>query len=243
MSLPTLSVWIGFDPREAASFAVARSSMNRHVIAPVKARGLILSELIDRGLYRRPMERRNGRLIDVLSIRPDYDGSISTEHANARFLVPFVADGGWALFCDADILFRANVDMMAKELDPTKAAYCVKHRYEPKPGVKMDGQLQTAYARKNWTSFMIWNVGHEANKRLTLDMVNSLPGRDLHRLCWLDDTEIGELDPGWNWLVGHSAPSIDPKVVHFTEGTPDMPGYEDCEYADEWRAELQRWAA
>jgi hypothetical protein len=237
------SVFIGFDPREAASFAVARSSLRRHAITPIAPRGLILSDLIRSGLYKRPMERRNGRLIDVLSVRSDYDGSISTEHANARFLVPFIADSGWALFCDADILFRANIDMLAKSLDPTKAVYCVKHRYEQKPGVKMDGQVQTAYARKNWTSFMIWNVGSESNKRLTLEMANSLPGRDLHRLCWLEDDEIGELDPAWNWLVGHSDPSIEPKACHFTEGTPDMDGYSDCAFADEWRAELERWAA
>ena len=236
------SIYIGFDPREAASFAVARSSLKKHAIAPIRARGLILSDLVKAGLYKRPMERRNGRLVDVLSIRPDYDGSISTEHANARFFVPFIAEQGWALFCDADILFRANVDMLTKSLDPDKALYCVKHRYDPKPGIKMDGQIQTAYARKNWTSFMIVNVGHEANKRLTLDMVNSLPGRDLHRLCWLEDGEIGELDPAWNWLVGHSDPATDPKVCHFTEGTPDMPGYEQCPFSDEWRAELERWA-
>lgn len=237
------SAWIGFDPREAASFAVARSSMSRHMIAPIKARGLVLSDLIARGLYKRPMERKNGRLIDLLSVRPEYDGSISTEHANARFMVPFVADSGWALFCDADILFRANVDMLAKSLDPSKAVYCVKHRYEQKPGIKMDGQVQTAYQRKNWTSFMIWHIGHEANKRLTLEMANSLPGRELHRLCWLEDDEIGELDPAWNFLIGHSDPSIDPKAAHFTEGTPDMPGYENCPFSDEWRAELERWAA
>ncbi|MBZ9759481.1 hypothetical protein LB553_01080 [Mesorhizobium sp. CA8] len=238
-----LAVFIGFDPREAASFAVAKHSLERHAIAPIRARGLILSDLIRRGLYRRPTERRNGRLVDVLSIRPDYDGSISTEHANARFLVPFIADKGWALFCDADVLFRANVDMLAKDLDSSKAVYCVKHKHEPKPGIKMDGQIQSVYARKNWTSFLVWNVGHEANNRLTLEIVNSLPGRDLHRLCWLEDHEIGELDPAWNWLVGHSDPATDPKVCHFTEGTPDMPGYSECEYADEWRAELERWAA
>lgn len=238
-----LTVFIGFDPREAASFAVARSSLNRHAIAPLPVRGLVLSDLVRRGLYTRPMERRNGRLIDVLSIRPDYDGSISTEHANARFLVPFLAQKGWALFCDADMLFRANIDMLAKSLDPTKAVYCVKHGYYQKPGLKMDGQIQSAYARKNWSSFLIWNIGHKANEALTLDMVNTLPGRELHRLCWLDDADIGELDPAWNWLVGHSDPSIDPKCAHFTEGTPDMDGYADCEYADEWRAELERWAA
>jgi hypothetical protein len=56
-----LTVFIGFDHREAAAFAVARSSLRRHVIAPIKIRGLILSDLIEKGLYTRPMERRDGR--------------------------------------------------------------------------------------------------------------------------------------------------------------------------------------
>ena len=29
---------------------------------------------------------------------------------------------------------------------------------------------------------------------------------------------------------------LNPKAVHFTRGTPDMPGYENVPYADEWRA-------
>jgi len=36
---------------------------------------------------------------------------------------------------------------------------------------------------------------------------------------------------------------IDPAIVHFTDGIPTMAGYEDCAFADEWRAELERWAA
>jgi hypothetical protein len=243
MTMP-LTCFIGFDPREAAAFAVARSSLKRHAIAPIKVRGLILSDLIEKGLYTRPMERKDGRLIDVLSIRADYDGSISTEHANARFLVPFLVDSGWALFCDADVLFRANIDMLAKSLDPAKAAYCVKHKHEPKPGLKMDGQVQTSYARKNWTSVMIWNVGHKAHEALMQDdLANTLPGRDLHRLCWLDDDEIGELDPAWNHLVGVNTPNPNAKVAHFTLGDPSMKGYSDCEFADEWRDELNRWAS
>jgi hypothetical protein len=141
------------------------------------------------------------------------------------------------------MLFRGNVARVFEKLDSRKAVYCVQHKHEPKPGMKMDGQQQTRYARKNWTSFILFNVDHEANRALTVEMVNTLPGRDLHRLCWLDDSEIGELGPEWNFLVGHSDPSIDPKVVHFTEGCPDMPGYENCAFADQWHEELMLWAA
>ena len=59
-----------------------------------------------------------------------------------------------------------------------------------------------AYSRKNWSSVVLWNWAHPANRRLTLEMVNTLPGRDLHAFCWLDEWEIGELPVEWNYLVG-----------------------------------------
>lgn len=182
-------------------------------------------------------------MVDEISIRPDYDGRISTQHALSRFLVPHLAKTGWALFMDGDMLVRRNIARVFEGLDGRKAIYCVHHNYEPPVGTKMDGQLQTNYFRKNQSSFCLFNADHPANRALTPEYMNATPGRDLHRFAWLDDDEIGELEPEWNWLVGHSDPSIDPVVVHFTSGTPDMPGYEKVAYADEYRAELARWAA
>lgn len=236
-----LSVWIGFDPRETAAFAVCRSSLDRHASAYVKTSGLILSELQERGLYKRPIEYKPSTerpvMWDVLS-----DAPMSTQHANARFFVPYLAQTGWALFCDGDILWRGDVHELFGQLNPDKAAYCVKHNYQPSSQTKMDGQVQSRYARKNWTSVIAFNCDHPANRGLTLDLINNAPGRELHALCWLADCDIGELAPEWNWLVGHSSKEINPKVVHFTSGVPDMPGYENCDYADEWRKELTAWA-
>jgi hypothetical protein len=90
---------------------------------------------------------------------------------------------------------------------------------------------------------MLFNCNHPANKRLTLEMVNSFPGRYLHRFCWLLDDEIGALPIEWNWLAGHSSPKINPSLVHFTDGVPSMHGYENSPYANEWFSELERWAA
>lgn len=239
------SCWIGFDPREAAAFAVARHSIRQHLTESIEINGLVLKDLQAKGWYARPHERdSSGRLIDLLSKREDYDGAISTEHANARFLVPFLADGDdWAMFCDGDILVRADLAELFNGLDSRYAVYCVKHDYRPAETVKMDGQKQVQYSRKNWSSVIIWNRSHPANQRLTLEMVNTLPGRDLHALCWLKDDEIGALDPAWNWLVGHDDPAIEPKLAHFTSGVPDMPGYENVPLADEWRGALLDWAA
>jgi lipopolysaccharide biosynthesis glycosyltransferase len=237
------SIWIGWDPREAAAFAVARASCRRHLTRPIPIAGLVLDDLKAAGLYTRPMEYRASAadrpvMWDVIS-----DAPMSTQHANARFLVPHLAGSGWALFMDGDMLVRGNLARVFESLDPAKAVYCVQHRHEPEPGTKMDGQAQTRYARKNWSSFVIFNCDHVANRALTLDVVNNTPGRDLHRFFWLADCDIGELDQSYNFLVGHTDPSIDPHVVHFTDGCPDMLGYENVPYADEWRAELNRWAA
>lgn len=235
------TIWVGFDKREVASFAVTCHSVRRRLTLRIPVRGLVLDNLKRDGLYHRESELRriNDTLVtwDLISDAPQ-----STEHANARFLTPFLAESGWALFMDGDMLALDDVSMVFEGLDPAKAVYCVKHRQVPDYQVKMDGQVQTVYARKNWSSFVIFNKSHAANKALTVEMINTLPGRDLHRFCWLTDDLIGELDPSWNYLVGHTQGVTKPRVVHFTDGTPDMHGYEASEYAGEWREELGLWA-
>lgn len=144
---------------------------------------------------------------------------------------------------DCDVLVRRDINELFDLADPTKAVMVVKHDYRPANDTKMDGQTQSTYPRKNWSSVMLFNLGHPANRDLTVEMVNSLPGRDLHRFCWLPDHLIGELPQEWNWLVGHSDRSIDPAIVHFTEGTPSMPGHENDPYSDEWQNTLRCWAA
>jgi lipopolysaccharide biosynthesis glycosyltransferase len=147
------------------------------------------------------------------------------------------------LFIDGDVLVRADLNELFDQLDPEKALYCVQHRHDPEEGFKMDGQLQLRYRRKNWSSVMALNVDHPANAALTVDYINTVPGRELHAFGWLDDKHIGALRQEWNYLVGVTRPLANPKIAHFTLGTPDMPGYEACEYAEEWRAERRRWAA
>lgn len=231
-------VYIGWDPRECDAFAVARRTAERHLSAFHHVNSLVLSDLRRRGLYSRPTSRHDGRLWDDIS-----DAPMSTEFAISRFLVPSLAPGGWALFMDADVMVRRNLGDLFALADPTKAVMVVKHDHRPERAVKMDGQAQQQYPRKNWSSVMLFNCDHPSNRALTTEMVNELPGRDLHRFCWLADDEIGALDPTWNWLVGYSEPLADPAIVHFTEGVPSMPGHEDNPFADEWRAELERWAA
>ena len=241
MALSTRSLWIGFDPREAAAFAVAKESAQRHMPRHYGLHGIVLDEMRSTGLYSRPTSRKSGRLFDDISEAP-----MSTEFAISRFLTPILAKReGLAMFTDADMLFRANIvpafDYAAAH--PEKAVFCVKHNHQPEDNsIKMDGQLQQRYARKNWSSVMIFNCEHPSNAKLTVDLINEVPGRDLHAFCWLKDDEIGALPAEWNYLVGHTKVDESPKIVHFTDGIPTMPGYEECEFADEWRANLNGWA-
>lgn len=103
--------------------------------------------------------------------------------------------------------------------------------------LKMDGQVQTYYARKNWSSVVLWNCDHPAHERFTLEHLNTWPGRDLHAFKWLHDEEIGELPPNWNYLVDVN-PRPDPiKVAHFTLGGPWFHDWKGGSCDDIWLAE------
>ncbi len=231
-----MRIFIGHDSREATAFYVCMRSLCSKASEVMPVTGLYLDQLQAQGIYHRPHERREGRIWDVISGAP-----MSTEFALTRFLAPYLAGSGWALFCDCDFLWRADVCELFALADPRYAVMAVKHDHQPREAVKMDGQAQLAYPRKNWSSLMLFNCDHPLNAALTPELVSSAPGRDLHGFCWLPDKAIGSLPETWNWLEGYSDPAIEPKAVHFTRGTPDMPGYEHAAYAEEWRAMTRGW--
>jgi hypothetical protein len=241
------SIWVGFDPKEAAAFAVAVDTIKRHLSRPIPVFGLVLDECKRQGLFWRPQEQRQGRTWDVIS-----DAPCATEFSISRFLTPHLARQrvaymgapAWALFLDCDMLVNADLASLFDTLDERHAVACVKHHHEPPEGLKMDGQLQVTYARKNWSSLCAYNLRHASNATLTVEMINTVPGRDLHRFAWLKDEEIGELPAVWNWFPSFGKPNDGtPKVVHFTDGLPFHEGHEDDDFADDWRAALNRWAA
>lgn len=232
-----LHVYIGYDLREHEAYEVCRFSIERRASVPVAIKPLKHRELRAAKLFTRPWTvSEEGQFIDQRDGKP-----FSTEFSHSRFLTPILArqDGAdWALFCDCDFLFVDDVAKLLQIADPSKAAMCVQHVHEPPEGVKMDGVLQTRYRRKNWSSFILFNVKHLANARLTPFAVNYQPGSWLHALGWLDDNEIGVLPEGWNHLVGISSGSGLISAIHFTEGLPTMAGYEDVPFAEAWREEL-----
>lgn len=234
----SLSLYVGYDPREADAYDVCVHSVKKRASLNVPVLPIKIDDMRARGLYTRPTEKRGHRLWDVLSEAP-----MSTEFAITRFLTPHLArtdaKTDWAIFCDCDFLWLDDIANLYKLADPKYAVMCVKHQHIPPESTKMDDQLQLLYARKNWSSLMMWNVNHPATQALTLEMINSLPGRDLHRFCWLKDDEIGGLPITWNWLEGHNKMEASPpSIVHYTRGGPWFDHMMQCDYAKEWLDEF-----
>jgi hypothetical protein len=158
----------------------------------------------------------------------------ATDFANSRFLVPILAHDGWCLFTDCDVVFLRDPHELLKLANPSKAVMVVKHGPMFGSTLKMDGQVQQGYHRKLWSSVMLINAGHPANRRLNLTTVNQWPGRDLHAFGWLADDEIGSLPPEWNWLVGIQPKPSNPAIAHFTLGGPWLPQWPGAEHDDIW---------
>jgi hypothetical protein len=210
-----VNIYIGFDPREEEAYHVALNSIVRRATLPLTIDALRLEYLGH--VFNRPIERRDGKLWCPISQAP-----MATEFAISRFCVPFLQKEGWALFIDSDVVCLADIAELFELADERYAVMCVKHSQAVKEGeTKMDGQVQTFYLRKNWSSVMLFNCSHPANQRLTSEALNTWPGRDLHAFKWLEDSEIGELPQEWNWLVGATpGDESKAKLLHYTLGGP-----------------------
>lgn len=216
-----LRIFIGWDSREDIAYQVCKRSLEMHSSIPLDIIPIKQNDLRSRALYWRES--------DALS---------STEFSFTRFLTPYLAGyRGWAVFVDCDFLFRKDIAGLLDYRDPSKALYCVQHDYRPTESTKMDGQIQTQYPRKNWSSFMLINCAHEQVQGLTPDVVNTNSGLYLHRFNWLTDSAIGALPVTWNYLEGwHSATDCDdPIAVHFTRGGPWFEKWTYVEFGNEWR--------
>jgi hypothetical protein len=232
------TVMIGYDERESEAYRVCYDSIMRHCSTPVRVVPLVEYYLRQAGFYARRWYRdADGQRRDTLDGKP-----FSTDFAFSRFLVPALSlYQGWVLFCDCDFLFTADLAELFSLANHRYAVMCVKHDHVPAEDEKMDGEQQTRYRRKNWSSLVLWNCAHDANAHLSVECVNKMPGQWLHAFDWLSDEQIGALPPTWNHLVGYDKVSREtPCGIHFTSGIPTMAGHEDDSYAELWRQERDR---
>jgi lipopolysaccharide biosynthesis glycosyltransferase len=212
-----IPIFIGYDPREAIAYHVCSNSIIRHSSHPVSINPLALNVLKD---YK---EKHT-------------DGS--NHFIYSRFLVPHLMEyKGWAIFMDGDMLLRNDIEKLWELRDNNKAVMVVKHDYKTKMTEKYLGAKNENYPRKNWSSVILWNCGHTANKVVTPEFIETATGAQLHRFTWLADELVGELPKVWNWLPDEFGANQDAKLLHYTLGTPSFHDFATTPMGDEWHRE------
>lgn len=216
-------IFIGYDDKEAVSFHTLSHSIMRHASKPVAIIPLNLANL--GSVYKRPHDPRQ-----------------SNSFSFSRFLVPYLCNyQGSAIFMDCDMLVTSDICDLFDHLSCSeKPVHVVKHDYKSKVDVKYLGNKQYHYPKKNWSSFVFWNCEAEQNKCVTPKLVNESEPAYLHRFQWLDDSEIGEIEIKWNFLVGeYERMEATPNNIHWTLGGPYFNDYRDADYADLWHKEFE----
>ena len=234
------NIYIGFDSRNYGQKMAAKvCEESIYKTTNIKKEDLninflVLKDLIKKGQYYR-----------------DVDPLASTEFTISRFLVPYLNGfKGWALFCDSDFLYRCDIKNIFNYIkkNKDKAVCVVKHpRKLQKSGTKMNGIIQSAYPRKNWSSLMLFNCSHPSTKNLTLQNVNEKSPKYLHRFEWCKSSEIGNINVKYNFLAdnyislelnkkykGKKHTVKKPCAIHYTDGGPWHIGTLDGDYGDLW---------
>lgn len=214
--MQVIDLVVGFDAREAIAYHVFCQSVLQRTSLPVRFLPLAPQAL------------------------PGY-AELHADGSNAfiyrRFLTPYLMGfAGWAIYADGDMVAEADIADLWALRDPTKAVLVAKHDYRTKAATKYLGAKNEDYPRKNWSSLILWNCGHPANRVLTPAYVAEKNGAFLHRFLWLDDALVGEIPTTWNWLAIEYEARDDAKLIHYTLGTPCFLDYRDSEMAERWHA-------
>lgn len=213
-----MRIFIGYDKKQDIAYRVLVKSIRKHnkelPIIP-----LVKSQLIETGDYYR---------VD----KPDE----STDFTYTRFLVPYLSGyEGVSLFLDSDMVVTTDIANILEYFNYDTTVMCVQHDdYLVTSSIKMDGRVQEAYPRKNWSSVMLFN--NSKCRILRPDTVSEATPAYLHRMYWAEDA-IGKIPKTWNHLVGYYPKKKLklPKIVHYTDGGPWISEkYADCDYADLW---------
>lgn len=210
-----LRIFIGFDQVEAVAYHTLVQSIIENTSVPVSITPVKMTMIPE---YTRPRDPHQ-----------------SNEFSFTRFLVPYLADfEGLALFMDCDMMFRGDVKELFDLHEPGKSVSVVKHDYTPKDTTKYLGAIQYRYPKKNWSSVMLFDCGHDHCKRLTPYYVNTAEPMNLHRFFWTHESFVGELPVEWNHLVSEYPENPDAKLVHWTVGGCWFDEYRDVEFSREW---------
>jgi lipopolysaccharide biosynthesis glycosyltransferase len=214
MSADTINLVVGFDQREAVAYHTFCQSILEKASLPVRFLPLAENTLVD---YKETHTDGSNRFI------------------YSRFLTPYLMDfQGWAIFADGDMVCQTDIKALWDLRDASKALQVVQHDYQTKAHTKYLGNKNENYPRKNWSSLILWNCSHPAHQVLTPAFIQAQKGSFLHRFSWLQDSDIGELPPEWNWLAIEYPDNPSAALVHFTLGTPCFNDYADSPMSTIW---------
>ncbi len=218
--MPRITVYVGYEPRQSLAYEVLRFSLESNSSEPLDIRPLRLDRLVRDIVFRRP-----------------HDPLQSTEFTYTRFLVPHLCGyKGRALYMDCDMLCLGDIAEIYS-LDLAQVwLRVVKQSQVVTRATKMDGEIQTAYPRKNWSSLMLLNC--ETLTCWSKEAVETKTGEWLHRFRPIPDERIGSLPAAWNVLDRHDS---DTRMVHYTEGGPWLPGCQDHPYGRIWFEYLEKY--
>ena len=215
-----IKLTVGFDQSEAIAYHAFCQSVIDCASVPVEFLPLAINTLAN---YR----------------ETHTDGS--NKFIYSRFLTPYLNQfDGWAIFADGDMICREDINQLWDLRDERYAVMVAKHDYQTKVTTKYFGNKNENYPRKNWSSLILWNCAHPANRILDPAFVQSQPGSYLHRFSWLKDEEIGSLPLEWNWLAIEYPVNPQAKLIHYTLGTPCLKDYEQTDMANYWKEAYAR---
>lgn len=211
-----VTVFCGYDAREAVGFHVFCHSMIKRASKPVR-----IIPLASMGL-------------------PEGSNSFTM----SRFLVPSLMKfQGHAIFADAcDMLMLGDVAELDAMFDDRYALQVVKHpeyvsEHQRKYiGTEMECE-QSNYPKKNWASLQIVNCDRMVNW-YTPRSLSAIPPIDMLQFAHYDDHEIGALPPEWNVLIDEGHPRDGAKLLHWTAGIPTFKHYRNARASADWFAEL-----
>jgi len=215
-----ISIVVGFDQREAVAYHVFCQSVIDNSSNPIQFL---------------PLAENN--LSEYKEVHTDG----SNKFIYSRFLTPYLMNfSDWAIFADGDMVCQADISELWAMRDESKAVQVVKHNYQTKASKKYLGNKNENYPRKNWSSLILWNCKHPANKVLTPEFIQSTAGSYLHRFSWLDDSLVGELPREWNWLAIEYPEIQSAKLIHYTLGTPCFKEYSVEAHSSDWHEYYSR---
>ena len=211
-----LKIFIGYDSREKVAYHVLSQSIIENSSIPVTITPINLKNI--KHIYNRPKAKKH-----------------STEFSISRFLAPYLSNyKGYSLYLDCDFVVLGDVSKLLKIiLKKNKVLWCVKHKYYiPKDKMKFLREKQLPYAKKNWSSFMIFN--NAKCKILTPKLVSKAHGLYLHQFKWTNEKLIGSLPKNWNILVGEQKFPKKINALHYTLGGPYFKKHAKCQGSKYW---------